>query len=282
MFTGCSGAYTVINQGVQPSTVNAATIPPPSAQLRRHHLRGAQYWNAATQPQPSPAVTPTTSCPAGVTGGGPQLLTVSVHVQVSWRRHAAVSHDHDVLSTTRPRRRRRRLVARRRNWSGRRSPVTVMPGRLSSRSPTLEIEYAEWLRRAEQTPHAVTLSVASGPGPAEELRLRILVPGRQRSRAALSAPLRARTRSSPKTPTRRCLSHRSRVTRSRLIRASRSSWSLARNPAMAPVGPRSARNLWCSLRTTPAKSSRRQQHCNACHRAPTLVAEPCPVVPFRP
>ena len=74
-FAGCSGAYQ-INQGVQPYTVNAGTIPLPSAEYAAT-ISEVSYWNT-TNNQPSPAVAPTATCPTGVTGGGPQLLTVSV------------------------------------------------------------------------------------------------------------------------------------------------------------------------------------------------------------
>ena len=76
MFTSCSGAYTVNNQP------GGIPLPNPTGLAQNPYtatISGVQYWNAAaTPPQFTTTVTPTTSCPAGVTGGGPQLLTVSV------------------------------------------------------------------------------------------------------------------------------------------------------------------------------------------------------------
>jgi type II secretory pathway pseudopilin PulG len=74
VFSSCSGAYTLNQQGISLPNASAPATNPYSAAIT-----GAQYWNAAaTPPAFTSTVTPTTSCPAGVTGGGPQLLTVTV------------------------------------------------------------------------------------------------------------------------------------------------------------------------------------------------------------
>ncbi len=74
-FTSCSGAYLVNQQGIPLPNAAAPAANPYSASIT-----GVQYWNSAANPPAFTTLpwTPTTTCPPGVTGGGPQLLTVTV------------------------------------------------------------------------------------------------------------------------------------------------------------------------------------------------------------
>ena len=72
-FTSCSGAYQVNQQGITLPNPNAPGTNPYSATIL-----DAQYWNATTDAFTAPPATPPQSCATGVTGGGPQLLTVQV------------------------------------------------------------------------------------------------------------------------------------------------------------------------------------------------------------
>ena len=77
VFSSCSGAYQLNQQGIALPNPSAPSPNPYSASIT-----GAQYWNSAATPAPAFTGlpwTPTTSCPGGVTGGGPQLLTVTVN-----------------------------------------------------------------------------------------------------------------------------------------------------------------------------------------------------------
>ena len=78
-FTSCSGAYQVNQQGITLPNPNAPGTNPYSATIL-----DAQYWNASTTTFTAPAA-PSQSCPAvpGLTGGGPQLLTVQVSFNAS-------------------------------------------------------------------------------------------------------------------------------------------------------------------------------------------------------
>ena len=72
-FTSCSGANQVNLSGIPLPNPSAPGTNPYSATISN-----AQYWSSTTNTFTTPPISPPTSCPSGVTGGGPQLLTVSV------------------------------------------------------------------------------------------------------------------------------------------------------------------------------------------------------------
>ena len=91
-FAGCSGAYQ-INQGVQPYTVNAGTIPLPSASYAATISDGVVLEHLVQQPE-------SCRCAGRYMPHWSNRWRAAVAdglraVQARWRRHAAASHDHE-------------------------------------------------------------------------------------------------------------------------------------------------------------------------------------------
>lgn len=200
-FSSCSGAYTVNNQ------VGGIPLPNPTGQPVNPYtatITGAQYWEAsATPPQFTSVVTPTTSCPAGVTGGGPQLLTVSVtHTSNGGVTSSTITTVVD--NPTAP--------PGASNCNGDPSTQLVwvaQPGNGNAGTslfpaPSVQLESASGCPEQNDA-SVVSLAVSSGPGPVKNC-IPVLGTGRRHSRVApstLQGPIRSR-------PARRTTAPRSR------------------------------------------------------------------------